>query len=1254
MSPRVRRVLLHVAVGLATVLAVAAGAATWTVTTQSGATWGFERLGAIFPGELHVLSLRGPIRGPLEIRRLEYKSDAMDMVVDHLTLDWRLRQLLTKKLDVVALRAENVSMRFKSHEQARRDSLARPLPDVDLPVSVIIRDALIRHIEIFTPASAEPTVLDSITLVTRALRDTLGVTHLIVKSARMDVDLRGKALPQGAYPVDLTVDWRLRQPGRSEIAGAGTLSGTLDSLVIDQRLRAPFAAQLGGRIDHLLRKPYFDGHATFSAARLREINAAWPDIVASGSVEGAGHTAAFTSRGRVRAVTPQWGTLDTDFDLAQGLDGWTVHRLDVSVPGRPTRVHVAGRMAANGGPAHLTGRWQDLTWPLKGPPGLVSPHGTMKVDGPLDRYAFTAQAEMAAPTLAAGVWDVRGVGNTRGADVQDLSTPVMGGRLGGHGRLDWQPALQWRMALAGTGLDPGMKWPSLRGRVDLVGVTEGRVGNRGPVGFARVDRLAGAIGGRPVTGGGTVQLAAGHALLQGARVQLGTAIATASGAVGGPWSLKWAVDAPNLTQALADAGGVLHAHGTITGPAGGPRIVATVRGDSLTLGDRHVRRLVADADMRLAGAGNLALTLDASGTLLGARRIDHLAVVSSGPRARHQIEVRTSAGRDSLQLALAGALGARQWRGAVRTLAFTSPSAGHWTLAKPAPLVIQRDAVALRDLCWQSAGAEVCAATFDWRHLGALHVDATLTRVPLELARLWLPPGVVAHGPVDGRVLFARSASGALAADVHLTPGPGSLAFPGEVGNDSVAFDRGLIELSTAGGQIVARTQLNFPTQGTVAANLRVPAQSGLAPAARPLGGDVKLHLKDLLLLEAIQTQIVHPHGTLDADLALGGTVAHPAMSGLLALRGGTADIPRLGLHLTEMAANLRGSRGGITLDMSTRSGPGRLDIRGHGALAAWPPAGEITVRGTTVQFMNTRDVKVQASPDLTAKLARGEASVTGEIAFPNGDVNVRRRTDALLVRPSPDVVIPGAAASADTTQPLLVHSRVRIRVGPDVKVHAFGFDVTPEGSIIAVDEPGYPTTANGTLNVKEGVFKAYGRSLTIERGKLFYAGGAITNPGVDFRATRTAKDGTIAGVMVHGTAAAPDMTVFTRPAKPQREALSYLVFGRPPQSGSKDDARILEDATNALGIGGGSLLAGRLGSAMGLNEAQLSSTGNLQESALSLGKYLSPKLYVQYGVGMFSPVNALRMRYIVNHMLTLQVESADQNRADLLYNSEK
>ena len=61
------------------------------------------------------------------------------------------------------------------------------------------------------------------------------------------------------------------------------------------------------------------------------------------------------------------------------------------------------------------------------------------------------------------------------------------------------------------------------------------------------------------------------------------------------------------------------------------------------------------------------------------------------------------------------------------------------------------------------------------------------------------------------------------------------------------------------------------------------------------------------------------------------------------------------------------------------------------------------------------------------------------------------------------------------------------------------------------------------------------------------------------------------------------------------------------------------------------------------------------QHSAVALGKYITPNLYVSYGMGLLDSVNIIRIRYFLNKFLSLQSESSSLGNAiDLLYNFER
>ncbi|HEY9149415.1 MAG TPA: translocation/assembly module TamB domain-containing protein, partial [Gammaproteobacteria bacterium] len=103
-------------------------------------------------------------------------------------------------------------------------------------------------------------------------------------------------------------------------------------------------------------------------------------------------------------------------------------------------------------------------------------------------------------------------------------------------------------------------------------------------------------------------------------------------------------------------------------------------------------------------------------------------------------------------------------------------------------------------------------------------------------------------------------------------------------------------------------------------------------------------------------------------------------------------------------------------------------------------------------------------------------------------------------------------------------------------------------------------------------------------------------------------------------------------------------------QASDAEGASMMQ-AASALGLGGGGLLAAQIGETFGFDEVEIGGSGaGLEEAALLVGKYLSPRLYVQYSVGLLEPVSTFRVRYQMSRRWTLQTETGAESGADLLF----
>ena len=53
-------------------------------------------------------------------------------------------------------------------------------------------------------------------------------------------------------------------------------------------------------------------------------------------------------------------------------------------------------------------------------------------------------------------------------------------------------------------------------------------------------------------------------------------------------------------------------------------------------------------------------------------------------------------------------------------------------------------------------------------------------------------------------------------------------------------------------------------------------------------------------------------------------------------------------------------------------------------------------------------------------------------------------------------------------------------------------------------------------------------------------------------------------------------------------------------------------------------------------------------------GKYLTPSVFVSYGIGLFKPSNTFRIKYLLSSQWAVQAESGNANGGDVVYQLER
>ena len=968
-------------------------------------------------------------------------------------------------------------------------------------------------------------------------------------------------------------------------------------------------------------------------------------------------------QGAASATHPQSGPLSVVADLRLEPAAVQVESLRVEGPGRAL---LKGRLGLLDTPSQLTLDAQQLRWPVQGTAQIEVPALQAQVEGLLGkrldtRVALQGQLRAALPgadaDAAPQAFQLDALAQLRETELQLerllLKGPPGSGSLTAEGRAQWQPALTVEAELQLDELDPGLLLAEFPGRIN--GTLSARtLPAPGEDELPRVQfsaRIADSkLRDYPLSldARGSVEHRRDQTRLDLAAFDLrsGRTRIRGQGALLPRLDAELNVEAPQLQALLPALAGSATLQARVAGEPVHPAVQAkgqlrALRYEALSLGGAQI-----DIDYDPARASKAAI--DLSELRSGATHLPSAKLRAEGRAEQHRITLETAVAEPStdLSLRLDGAvdLEARRWQGQLSDSRIRPPYGPAWSQETPAALVIEAERQTLEKLCWSLQGqGRACLAV---RHAPPLlALDTELAGVDAAGFAALLPSGWAVETKLDGGGVIELRDGVPSRIDLSLRTGAGRVLAPG---TPPLTLEPGTLAVVQDGTLWRAKADLQLDRiriDGTAS----LPMQ-GAALAERPLSGELKLAVPELGWLESFIPGATEIGGRLDGAVRFAGTPAAPQVDGQLTLSGGRVRVESAGLQIRELRAAVRGGLGGaLAIEASARSGDGVLTVKGQADPAA--KTARIEIDGDTVQVANLPDARVWVSPKLVFEQKPDGLNLTGEVLVPRAEITPRKLGGG-IVSASADQVVVGAEVEE---KPLPLTASVRVRMGDAVRFEGFGLKSRFGGQITVLESPGGGgTRARGELQLVDAVYKAYGQDLRLETGRILFSGGPIGEPTVDLKAVRQPNEDVTVTLHVRGTLEKPSFDLSSSPAMTQEQQLGWLLLGRPIDSSGEFSAA---SAALSLGLAGGDKLSQKLTKSLGIDTISLGSeAGEANDQArFTVGKYLSPKLYVSYGVGLFDNGNVLRLLYDLGRGFKLRTETAaTQSGGDLLYSRDR
>jgi translocation and assembly module TamB len=409
----------------------------------------------------------------------------------------------------------------------------------------------------------------------------------------------------------------------------------------------------------------------------------------------------------------------------------------------------------------------------------------------------------------------------------------------------------------------------------------------------------------------------------------------------------------------------------------------------------------------------------------------------------------------------------------------------------------------------------------------------------------------------------------------------------------------------------------------------------------------------ELSALPLFVPEIDYSSGRLDTSVSISGTLGQPRFNGDFAVRDGRFELYRTNLVLSN--ATLDGHFAGdeLTFEGAGNMATGAVRLSGRFRWPAGVMTGQMRLQGEELLVADTPEYRIIASPDITLNAGEDGIFVEGVVNIPVAKIAPKELGGSVAT--SSDERVVGLEEEDDKPSTAeRVSSRVKIAIGKDVRVESYGLKAKLGGDVTVLTKPADVPRGQGAITVVEGQYKAFGQDVKITRGRLTYNNTPLTEPVLDLVAERyiEAEDITVA-VNVRGSLDEPFINITSTPAMSNNEALSYLLTGRSIDTLQSGEAQSIDSAAESLAYSGGGLLLGGIGSRLGLDELTVERTGT-DDTSVVLGKYLSPKLFISYGVSVAEAINTIKLRYTLNKKWSLRAEAGLDQSADIEYRIER
>ena len=778
--------------------------------------------------------------------------------------------------------------------------------------------------------------------------------------------------------------------------------------------------------------------------------------------------------------------------------------------------------------------------------------------------------------------------------------------------------------------------------------------------------LTGSLSSRPLSLKGSVFLSNETLLnIPDLLLNYGDNRIAAKGILGDKSNLDLDINAPSLRGLWQDLAGSVVGKAQILGKLTAPTINTDLTAQGLHFQGLDLSKAVIKGNVVSEPQVKGELNVKAENFRYGdSIKLHNIDLNASGDEKHHTLNLKSKGEPVAADLQITGNFDrtSQQWKGNLSQVSLNSPI-GDFKVNQTIPVTYDNKKIqaTIGSHCWINQDLDLC---FPQQFTAGKNgeVPFELKRINLDLVNKLMGQDTL-KGQLQSRGKVAWFSDKPLQLNVAVEGNNIGVAQKLDYRTFKLDIPKLSVNADIQNNNLTLKSDINVQNQGRIGTDLKINDLS----KSRQLGGTFTIEGLRLSLANQLFSSGESMDGEVVSRLSFGGNLEKPLLNGNFDIRNVKTKLKSLPFDVTDGQVAIRFNGTSSTLNGHVQTPDSKLNINGQANWANmnnW--TAEVRAQADNFKVDIPSMAKLKVSPNVVVKASPKLLDLSGNVDIPWARIAIESLPDNAEPVSEDEVILNGPRKSkeelinrqfaAETKSGMQIQSDLKIKIGDDVHLDAYGLKTNLDG-LLSVKQDKGKLGLFGQINLKNGRYASFGQDLLIRKGQISFAG-LPSQPMLNIEAIRNPEamedNKVTAGVKVIGMASSPQVTIFSDPAKSQDQALSYLLTGRSLEnSGEAGSSGSVGAALLGLGLAKSGKVVGGIGEAFGIQDLNLGTAGVGDSSKVQVSGNIGKRLQVKYGVGLFDGLAEVTLRYRLMPQLYFQSVSSTNQVFDLLYQFE-